>query len=101
MSTRNKDTIIEIVQALGDLVTSPHEARKQLERHYADSLLIVAGTTAQVAKDAKTFRIFINGTECGKVLDYIALRKLAGVHIDVLSEVTGKLYPHRFVEPER
>ena len=101
MSTRNKEIIIEIVQTLGDLISSPHEARKQLERYYAHSLLIVAGTTEDVSSKASSFRMALTEHECGKVLDYIALRKLALIHIDLLSEVTGKLYPHRFIEPER
>src|SRR5688572_23968132 len=100
MPSRNTALLKEIIEALGDHLSAPEEALIRLEEHFGSSLLIVAGTTTQVAEHAEQLRLAITTPECGLVLDYIGNESLAGIHIDQVETAINALFEDRFIEPE-
>ena len=94
MSSRNTTILQEIVHVLGQ---SPHDSLTQLEQHFKDSLLVVAGDIKLVAAQPKELRLAINSNECGLVLDHLA--PLTRISIDQTEEAINTLVPGRFIEP--
>jgi hypothetical protein len=76
------------------------EALARLEDHFADTLLIIAGTTPNVAECANRLRFRITPPERQTVLDYLARRKLLRMNIDDVEEAINTLFLGRFIEPE-
>ena len=66
MTTRNTVILKRIVEALG--IT---ESLARLESEFENELLIVAGTTADVAQHAEQLRLAITTPECALVLDHL------------------------------
>ena len=95
MPTRNTGTLKQIIEAFGD--HAPPDALEQLEDHFKDLLLIVAGTTQTVATHAEELRLAITTHECGLVLDYLAPQ--VRITIEQTDEAINTLFPDRFVEP--
>ena len=71
MPSRNTGVLVEILDALGNLVRQPEAAFARLKEHYKSKLLIVAGDETTVAKYAKELRLAITTPESAAVLDYI------------------------------
>ena len=99
MPTRNTPVLQQIIQALGDLIPAPAEALARLEEHFESDLLIVAGTTSQVAAHAETLRLAITTSECALVLDYIGHEAMAGITLDHTETAINTLLGDRFIEP--
>ena len=99
MPTRNTPVLQSIIDVLGDQIARSDEALARLEERFNDSLLIVAGDTKQVAEFAQRLRLAITTPECSSVLDHIANRSLAGVHIEIVEDAINTLYENRFIEP--
>ena len=99
MPTRNTPILQSIIECLGDQIARPQDALARLEGRFNDSLLIVAGDTKQVAEFAQQLRLAITTPECASVLDHIANRSLAGIHIEIVEDTINTLYEDRFIEP--
>lgn len=92
MPTRNTPVLERIIKALG--VTAPHTLAR-LEDEFKDSLLVVAGDTNTVARDAEKLRLAITTEECAVVLDHLDVE----ITIDDTEEAINSLFPDRFQEP--
>jgi len=92
MPTRNTAVLERIIKALGD--TAPHTLAR-LEDEFKDSLLVVAGDTNTVARDAEKLRLAITTEECAVVLDHLDVE----ITIDDTEEAINSLFPDRFQEP--
>jgi len=92
MPTRNTPVLERIIKALG--VTTPHTLAR-LEREFESSLLVVAGDTNTVARDAEKLRLAITTEECAVVLDHLDVE----ITIDDTEEAINSLFPDRFQEP--
>jgi hypothetical protein len=97
MATRNTPVLERIIAVLQ--LPSPEQALARLEEHFADTLLIVAGTTSKVAEFAQELRLRITPPERETVLDYLSRRKLLCMSIDTVEEAINRLFPGRFIEP--
>jgi len=93
MPTRNTPVLERVVKALGD--SAPHDALARLEDEFKDSLLVVAGDTNTVARDAEKLRLAITTEECAVVLDHLDVE----ISIDDTEEAINSLFPDRFQEP--
>jgi hypothetical protein len=101
MPTRNTVVLTQIIESLGDQIILPTDAMAQLEEHFADKLLIVAGDTNQVLEYARRLRLTISKEEAGLVLDYIASESLAGLSLEHVEDAINALFGNdRFIEPE-
>ena len=69
--TRNTPVLTQVIETLGDLLISSPHALARLERHFENSLIIVAGDVNQVAEHAEKLRLAVITSECGLVLDHI------------------------------
>lgn len=92
MPTRNTAVLERIVKALGE--SAPHTLAT-LEREFESSLLVVAGDTNTVARDAEKLRLAITTEECSVVLDHLDVE----ITIDDTEEAINSLFPDRFQEP--
>ena len=92
MPTRNTAVLERIVKALGE--SAPHTLAR-LEDEFKDSLLVVAGDTNTVARDAEKLRLAITTEECSVVLDHLDVE----ISIDDTDEAINSLFPDRFQEP--
>jgi len=92
MPTRNTPVLERIIKVLGD--TAPHTLAR-LEREFESSLLVVAGDTNTVARDAEKLRLAITTQECAVVLDHLDVE----ITIDDTEEAINSLFPDRFQEP--
>ena len=92
MPTRNTAELERIVKALGK--SAPHTLTR-LEDEFKNSLLVVAGDTNTVARDAEKLRLAITKKECAVVLDHMDVE----ISIDDTEEAINSLFPDRFVEP--
>ena len=99
MPTRNTPVLKQIIEALGDLLISSPHALARLERHFQDSLLIVAGDVSQVAAHAEKLRLAVITTECGLVLDHIGRTHAVDITIDQVEDAINTLFEDRFQEP--
>ena len=97
MPTRNTPVVNQIIEAFGDLLISSPHALARLERHFQDSLLVVAGDINLVASQSEQLRLAITTAECGLVLDYLAPQ--ARISIDQTEEAINTLFEDRFIEP--
>ena len=93
MPTRNTIVLERIINTLGD--TAPHDALAKREREFESSLLVVAGDTKDIARDAEKLRPAITTEECSVVLDHLDVE----ITIDDTEEAINSLFPDRFVEP--
>jgi len=93
MPTRNTVVLERIVKAL--VGKGPQDALATLEREFESSLLVVAGDTNDVARNAEKLRLAITTQECSVVLDYLDVE----ITIDDTEEAINSLFPNRFVEP--
>ena len=97
MPTRNTRVLTQIIEALdGLLISSPH-ALARLERHFQNSLIVLAGDVSQVAAHAEKLRLAIITTECALVLDHLAPQ--IRISLDQTEEAINTLFPDRFIEP--
>ena len=99
MPTRNTPVLNQIIEALGDLLISSPHALARLERHFENSLIVVAGDVQTVAEHAEKLRLAVITSECGVVLDFIAQRKNARISIDHVEDAINTLFEDRFIEP--
>jgi len=97
MPTRNMAVLTQIIETLGDLLISSPHALARLERHFQDSLIVVAGDTQLIASQAEELRLAIITTECGQVLDHLAPQ--VRISLDQTEEAINTLFPDRFIEP--
>ena len=97
MPSRNTEVLTEIIETLGDLVSSPSHALARLEIKFKDSLLVVAGDIQLVASHAEELRLAIITPECAQVLDHLAPQ--VRIHLDQTEEAINTLFPDRFIEP--
>ena len=97
MPTRNTAVLTQIIEALGDLLISSPHALARLERHFENSLLVVAGDVNLIASQAEELRLAIITTECGAVLDHLAPQ--TRISLDQTEEAINTLFPDRFIEP--
>ena len=97
MATRNTRELRRIIKALG--IKPQKHAMQKLEKQFANELLLVAGTTQQVAEYAKDLRFDITPTEHHAALDYIARKKLLHLNIDDVEAAMTALFEDRFMEP--
>ena len=97
--TRNTPVLSQVIEALdGLLISSPH-ALARLERHFENSLLVVAGDVQTVAAHAEKLRLAVITTECGLVLDHIERTHVAEITIDHVEDAINTLFEDRFIEP--
>ena len=95
--TRNTPVLTQIIEALGDLLISSPHALARLERHFENSLLVVAGDLNQVAAHAEKLRLAVITTECAQVLDHLAPQ--IRITIDHVEDAINTLFEDRFIEP--
>ena len=97
MATRNTRVLKRIVKALG--IKPQNQALAVLEAAFANELLLVAGTTEEVAAHAEHLRFNITPPERLTVLDYLARRRLLQMNIDDVEAVMNARFEDRFIEP--
>ena len=97
MATRNTRVLRRIIKALG--ITPQKLALQKLEEQFGNELLLVAGTTQQVAEYALELRFDITSAEHHRALDYIARKKLLHLNIDDVEAAMTALFEDRFIEP--
>ena len=97
MPTRNTPVLSQIIEALGDLLISSPHALARLERHFENSLIVVAGDVQTVAEHAEKLRLAVITTECGLVLDHLAPQVC--ITIDHVEDAINTLFEDRFIEP--
>ena len=97
MPTRNTPVLNQIIEALDDLLVSSPHALARLERHFENSLLVVAGDVKQVAEHAEKLRLAVITSECGMVLDHLAPQ--VRITIDHVEDAINTLFEDRFIEP--
>jgi hypothetical protein len=99
MPTRNTPVLTQIVEALGDLASSPADAMNRLEEHFANDLLINAGDIRMVEQHAEKLRLAIITTEAAQVLDHIGQTPAVQLTIDHVEDAINTLFEDRFIEP--
>jgi hypothetical protein len=99
MPSRNTAILNEILDVLGSNLISPLGALAELEEHFKDKLVMVAGDVQLVEQQAQELRLAITTAEAHQVLNYIAAQKLIGIPIETTDEVINLLFPDRFQEP--
>jgi hypothetical protein len=97
--TRNTPLLTQIIEVLGDLVSSPAEALARLEERFKDALLINAGDVQDVARHAEKLRLTIITTEAAQVLDHIGQTSAVQLTIDHVEDAINTLFEDRFIEP--
>jgi hypothetical protein len=99
MPTRNTPVLTRIVDALGDLVSSPADALTRLEQHFENDLLLSVGNVKMVEQHAEKLRLAIITTEAAQVLDHIGQTAVVTITIDYVEDAINTLFDDRFIEP--
>jgi len=100
MPTRNTPVLQQIIESLGDLISSPADALARIEEHFKDALILIPGDVHDVARHAEKLRLAITEEERGTVLDYIARTQVVSITIDHVEDAINSLFgEERFIEP--